>query len=46
MQQPNRLIATLQIVERAIQWLKTLLWLTDEEQKAAGISYPDQQRYG
>jgi len=44
--QPNRLTVSLKIVNRAIRWLTGLVWLTREEQQAAGILYPGKQRYG
>jgi len=46
MKQPNRLTISLKIVNRAIHWLAGLIWLTREEQQAAGIIYPGKRRYG
>jgi hypothetical protein len=37
---PGSFFASLQIVNRAIQWLAGLVQLTEEEQKDAGICYP------
>ena len=40
---PSRFLASLQVVNRAIQWLAGLIQLTEEEQKDAGICYPGNQ---
>jgi hypothetical protein len=43
MQFPNRFLASLQVVNRAIQWLAGLTQLTEEEQKNAGICFSGNQ---
>ena len=43
-QQPSGVFASLQIFHGFLNWLASLIWLTEEEQKDAGI-YLDDQRY-
>ncbi len=43
-QQPGGILARLHVFESILHWLAGLIQLTEEEQKDAGICYPDDQR--